>query len=100
MNKKRKNNFITIHPLYTSADGSYFYLLKDDTLNKYETSININCIVEITKPIKDDYAVKRLYDNFTTYNKMTLFRINLTDKRSLYLFSEEYNKFKNIIKND
>lgn len=98
MNKELINKFVTIHPLITSEDNSFFYKY-DNKYKTYETNINIEHIIEITSPILDDWYIKLSGDCYTT-NELSIFKIYLVDNRTLYLFGDEFEKFKNLMNNE
>lgn len=106
MNKRNSSNknsiFINIDVFKVDFNAAYgenrFYLDADRQCIKYNTSININYIVEITSPNYEKYTSIST-SGTALYKNINLFKIKLTNNTTLYIPESEYKKFKNIINN-
>lgn len=105
--KKRNNSctndsiFININAYKTgisaTSNDKIFYLLNNSFVT-YNTSININYIIEITSVYRDTCSCREI-DGMSKYKSFNLFKITLINSEKIYLPEPEYKKFKNIINN-
>ena len=103
MNKNETNRFILIKYIHyheSSNNDSYFPLGEDGSFIFYETNINPDYIIEITKPTLMNIPTKGYYSSYINQREKEVFKIYLSDNRTIWMLSDQYEKFKNIIKND
>ena len=103
MNKRNNSNytknsiFININAYKTTisdTSSNVFYLLNNNFIT-YNTSININYIIEITNVYRDTCTCREA-NGMSKYKSINLFKITLINGEKIYLPEPEYEKFKNL----
>lgn len=100
MNKNASNRFILIKYIHyheTSNNDSYFPLGEDGDFIFYETNINPDYIIEITKPKLINIPTKGYYSSYINQREREIFKIYLSDNRTIWLLGDQYSKFKDLV---